>query len=404
MRKVLLLGTLDTKGEEFQFIKEIIEDSGVKTLVMNCGVKGAPLFQPDIANVEVAERGGESLEKLIKADDRGSAIDVMMKGAALLTFDLFESGAISGVISLGGSAGTTIGTHAMQSLPVGVPKVMVSTIASGDTRPYVGVTDITMMYSVVDISGINPLSSQILANAAFAISGMANGNVPALQYDKPLIGATMFGLTTPCVTKAREYLEKHGYNVLVFHATGTGGKAMETLIESGYIKAVLDVTTTEWCDELVGGIYSAGPYRMEAASKASIPQVVSTGALDMVNFGGMDTVPESFKNRNLYKHNATTTLMRTSKEENKELGKIIAEKMNRTNSSAALFLPLNGVSGIDTQGKPFFGPGEDQLLFQSLRDHVTSDTVEIIEKNNHINDEEFALAMAQKLIELIETN
>jgi|SRR5690625_813944 len=400
--KVLILGTLDTKGKEFSFIKEIIENTGIETIAMNCGVKGEPFFQAEISNTEVAEKGGSTLEKLVTDDDRGAAIGVMMNGAAQLTKELYVAGKLAGIISLGGSAGTTIATHAMQALPVGVPKVMVSTVASGNTRPYVGMKDVTMMYSVVDISGINLLSSKILSNAAFAISGMVKGKTPHLEDEKPLIAATMFGLTTPCVTKAREYLEEKGYEVLVFHATGTGGKAMETLIEGGYIKGVLDVTTTEWCDELVGGELSAGPNRLEAAAKMGIPQVVSTGALDMVNFGGIETVPDQFQDRNLYKHNATTTLMRTTREENNQLGKIIADKLNMNEAPSVLFLPLKGVSGIDAPGKPFYGPEENQSLFDALRKNVTNEAVEIIELDNHINDEEFAIAMAHKLIQLIE--
>ncbi|MDK2824065.1 MAG: hypothetical protein PWQ67_252 [Clostridia bacterium] len=401
-RKVVILGTLDTKGQEFKFIKDVIESAGVKTIVINAGVKGTPYFKPDIPNTEVAKVGGVNLEKLIEKDDRGEAIDVMMKGAAKIVADLFERDEVAGIISLGGTAGTTIGTYSMQALPVGVPKIMVSTVASGDTRPYVGVKDITMMYSVVDISGINSLSRQILANAAFAIAGMAKGTPPQAGDDKPLIGATMFGVTTPCVTKAREYLEKCGYEVLVFHATGTGGKAMESLIEAGFIKGVLDVTTTEWCDELVGGVLSAGPNRLEAAAKAGIPQVVSTGALDMVNFGPMDTVPEKFRNRNLYKHNPTITLMRTSVEENKELGKIISSKLNMAKGPTALFLPLKGVSLIDVEGKPFYGPEEDTALFEELRKGIDKNKVELIEMDTDINDESFALAMAKKLVEMLE--
>ncbi|SDI42527.1 Tm-1-like ATP-binding domain-containing protein [Natribacillus halophilus] len=401
MGKILILGTLDTKGEEFAFIKDIIENSGIETVIMDCGVKGEPFFAADINHAEVAHRGGESLQKLIAADDRGAAIDVMMRGARQLTAQLYEDGKIAGVISLGGSAGTTIAAHSMQALPVGLPKLMVSTVASGDTRPYIGVKDVTMMYSVVDISGINLLSSKILANAAFAISGMVKGETPQLDEEKPLIAATMFGLTTPCVTQAKAYLEKKGYEVLVFHATGTGGKAMETLIEGGYFKGVLDVTTTEWCDELVGGVLSAGPHRLEAAAKAGIPQVVSTGALDMVNFGGIETVPDQYRDRHLYKHNATTTLMRTTQEENQQLGKIIAQKINMNHASSAIFLPLHGVSEIDKEGKPFFGPQENKALFAALRNNITNDAVEILEMEQHINDEAFAVTMAQKLIQLM---
>ncbi|MCG8483682.1 MAG: Tm-1-like ATP-binding domain-containing protein [Clostridia bacterium] len=309
---------------------------------------------------------------------------------------------MAGIISLGGSAGTTIATYAMRALPVGVPKVMVSTLASGDTAPYVGVKDITMMYSVVDISGINSLSSKILTNAAYAISGMAKAVLPKLEDEKPLIGATMFGVTTPCVTKAREYLESKGYEVLVFHATGTGGKAMEDLIEAGFIKGVLDITTTEWCDELVGGVLSAGPHRLEAAAKKGIPQVVSTGALDMVNFGPIETLPQKFKDRNIYKHNATVTLMRTTVEENQQLGKIIAEKLNLAAGNTALFLPLKGVSLIDVEGQPFYGKEEDEALFSTLKNHIHPEKIELYEIDKDINDEAFALAMAKKLVDMME--
>ena len=290
----------------------------------------------------------------------------------------------------------------MQRLPVGVPKVMVSTLASGDTRPYVGIKDITMMYSVVDILGVNSLSSQILANAAFAVVGMVKGNKPKLDEHKPLIAATMFGVTTPCVTEARNFLEEHGYEVLVFHATGTGGKAMESLIEEGFIKGVLDITTTELCDELVGGVLSAGPDRLEAAGKKGIPQVVSTGALDMVNFGPIDSVPDKFKDRNLYKHNPTVTLMRTTVEENRKLAEIIAEKLNKAKGKTTLFLPLKGVSMIDVEGQPFYGPREDEMLFKTLREKIDENRVEIMEKDTDINDKEFAIMMAKKLINLIE--
>jgi uncharacterized protein (UPF0261 family) len=399
--KVAIIGTLDTKGNEFKFIKEIIENNGLETVVINTGVIGKPLFEPEISNNEVAELGGEPLEKLIEENDRGKAMDVMMEGARKAILKLHDEGEISGVISLGGSAGTTIGCYAMRALPVGFPKIMVSTVASGDTRPYVDIKDITMMYSVVDISGINVLSSSILSNAANAVSGMAKFVKPKVSETKPLIGATMFGVTTPCVTKAKEYLEENGYEVLVFHATGIGGRAMESLIESGFIKGVLDATTTEWCDELVGGVLAAGPNRLEAAAKMGIPQVVSTGALDMVNFGPYDTVPAKFKDRNLYKHNANITLMRTTTQENEELGKIIANKLNMASGNTALFLPLKGVSLIDTVGKPFYGKEEDRALFDQLRANIDKNKVEIIEMDTDINDEAFALAMAKKLLEML---
>ncbi|HHY91968.1 MAG TPA: UPF0261 family protein, partial [Firmicutes bacterium] len=306
-----------------------------------------------------------------------------------------------GIISMGGSAGTTIGTAAMQALPVGLPKVMVSTLASGDTRPYVGTKDITMMYSVVDISGLNRLSRRILGNAARAVAGMVQAEAEEAATDKPIITATMFGVTTPCVTAAREYLESRGYEVLVFHATGSGGRAMEGLIEDGFVSGVLDITTTEWCDELVGGVLTAGPHRLEAAGKKGIPQVVSVGALDMVNFGPPDTVPEKFKGRRFYQHNPTVTLMRTTVEENAELGRIIAEKLNAATGPTVVVLPLKGVSMIDAEGKAFWDPEADAALFDALRDNLRPD-IRLVELDAHINDPEFALTLARILEELLE--
>ncbi|MFP4371180.1 MAG: Tm-1-like ATP-binding domain-containing protein [Halanaerobium sp.] len=404
LSKVVIVGTLDTKGEEFKYIRDIIEGEGLETIVIDAGVLGKAYFEPDIDREQVAEAGGDNIKDLVKAADRGKSMEVMSDGAAKIVEDLYDKGKVAGIISLGGSAGTTIGTTAMKKLPVGVPKVMVSTLASGNTRPYVGTKDITMMYSVVDILGVNSLSSEILSNAAFALAGMVKGKKPEPKEKRPLIAATMFGVTTPCVEKAREYLEEHGYEVLVFHATGTGGKAMENLVEEGFISGVLDITTTELCDELVGGVLSAGPDRLEAAGREGVPQVVSTGALDMVNFGPIDTVPQEFKNRNLYKHNPTVTLMRTTVEENKKLAEIIAEKLNKAESKTALFLPLKGVSMIDAVGQPFYGPDEDRMLFETLRKNIDRDKVEFIEKDLHINDEEYALALAKKMIELIEEN
>lgn len=403
-KKVVVLGTLDTKGLELGYVRDIINKAGLETIVINVGILGDPSFIPEISNYDVAQAAGTELNSLIARNDRGEAIETMMLGAGKIVEQLEMVGEISGIISLGGSAGTTIGTYAMQKLPIGIPKLMVSTLASGDTRPYVGEKDITMMYSVVDISGLNSLSYKILTNAANALIGMVKGEMPSEKTERPLVAATMFGVTTPCVTKAREYLEQKGYEVLVFHATGAGGKAMESLIQSGFIKGVLDVTTTEWCDELVGGVLSAGPERLEAAAKAGIPQVVSTGALDMVNFGSIDTVPEKFKNRNLYKHNATVTLMRTTAEENVELGRIIAGKLNMSRGKTALFLPLKGVSAIDAEGQPFYGPEEDKALFDSLRLNIDKNKIELREMNVNINDPTFAAAMAEKLILMMEEN
>ncbi|NPV92201.1 MAG: Tm-1-like ATP-binding domain-containing protein [Firmicutes bacterium] len=405
-KKVVVVGTLDTKGAEFKYIKDVIEAAGAETLVIDTGVLGEPYFTPDVTRSEVTNAAGVDIKDLVEKRDRGEAVDVMMKGATAVVESLYGQGQVGGIIGMGGSAGTTIGSSAMRALPVGVPKILVSTVASGDTRPYMGVKDLCMMYSVVDISGINQLSRQILANAALAIAGMVKGQSEILDKmpvpeEKPLIGATMFGVTTPCVTTAREYLESKGYEILVFHATGTGGQAMEGLIEGGFLSGVLDITTTEWCDELVGGVFSAGPKRLEAGALSGLPQVVSTGALDMVNFGPMETVPAKFSSRNLYKHNPTVTLMRTSVSENEELGRIIAGKLNLAKGPTVLFIPLKGVSLIDTEGQPFYGPAEDAALFTALKTNVSNPNVKVIEMDTDINDPEFALAMARTLDEMI---
>lgn len=400
MQTVVVMGTLDTKGAELKYVQEIIAESGLDTLLVDTGVLGNPTIKADISREEVAKAGGQDLSQLVQREDRGEAITVMTAGAAKIARQLYDQGKLQGIISLGGSAGTTIGTSAMRALPVGVPKVMVSTLASGDTRPYVGTKDICMLYSVVDIAGLNRLSKTILGNAARAIAGMVTNAREEAVDEKPLIGATMFGVTTPCVTKAREYLESRGFELLVFHATGTGGRAMEDLIYDGFITGSLDITTTEWCDELVGGVLNAGPHRLEAAGKVGIPQVVSLGALDMVNFGPMETVPEKFRHRRLYKHNPTVTLMRTEPEECAQLGRIIAEKLNAAKGPTALVIPLKGVSLIDREGQPFWHPEADQALFNAIRENI-GPNVNLIELDTDINDPEFALTLAKLLEEMM---
>ena len=395
-KTVGIVGTLDTKGIEFQFIKERIEASGTSTCVVNTGSLGEPHFEPDVSADDVAAAGGTSLQALQDGGDRGAAVAAMAEGAAKIIAELQSDGKIDGVISLGGSAGTTIGTTAMRAVPVGVPKIMVSTLASGDTSPYVDTKDISMMYSVVDIAGINSLSRQILANAAGAIVGMVNAEVPPSE-DKPLIGATMFGVTTPCVTKARELLEEAGYEVLVFHATGAGGRAMEDLVKGGFIVGVLDVTTTELADELVGGVLSAGPDRLEAAGELGVPQVIAPGALDMVNFGPPDTVPEQFKDRTFYQHNPTVTLMRTTVAENAELGKIIGQKLSQAKGPTTVIIPKQGVSAIDKEGQPFYSAEAEAAWIENLKANL-GDNVTLIEMDNHINDDAFATKLVETLL------
>lgn len=398
-KTVCIVGTMDTKGLEFAFIKAQIEASGVSTCVVNTGIMGEPQLAPDVSADEVARRAGSSLQALRDEGDRGNSVAVMAQGASAIVAEKQAAGEIDGIISLGGSAGTTIGTTAMQAVPVGVPKIMVSTLASGDTSPYVQSKDICMMYSVVDIAGINRLSRQILANAAGAIVGMVNAEAPAaMEADKPLIAATMFGVTTPCVTKAREILEAAGYEVLVFHATGTGGQAMEDLVRGGFLAGVLDVTTTELADELVGGILSAGADRLEAAGHAALPQVIAPGALDMVNFGPPDTVPEKFRNRLFYQHNPTVTLMRTTAEEMAELGRIMARKLSEARGTTTVIIPTQGVSAIDKTGQPFDSPEARAAWRENLKANIGRN-VTVIEMDAHINDDEFATKLAETLLE-----
>ena len=401
-KTVCIVGTMDTKGIEFAFIKTQIESAGISTCVINTGILGDPQLTPDISADEVAQAGGSSLQALRDEGDRGNSVTVMAQGAAALVAEKQAAGEIDGIISLGGSAGTTIGTTAMQAVPVGVPKIMVSTLASGDTSPYVQSKDICMMYSVVDIAGINRLSRQILANAAGAIVGMVGAEAPvAATADKPLIAATMFGVTTPCVTKAREILEAAGYEVLVFHATGTGGQAMEDLVKGGFLAGVLDATTTELADELVGGILSAGPDRLEAAGQSGLPQVVAPGALDMVNFGPPDTVPEKFSDRLFYQHNPTVTLMRTTAEETAELGRIMARKLSEAQGPTTVIIPTQGVSAIDKTGQPFDSPEARAAWIDNLKAHI-GDTVTVIEMDAHINDDAFATKLAETLLNSIQ--
>jgi uncharacterized protein (UPF0261 family) len=344
---------------------------------------------------------GTTIEAVQLRGDRGAAVTQAAMGVAQLIRDLHAAGKVQGVLGLGGSAGTTIATAAMRALPIGVPKLMVSTLASGQTRPYVGDRDILLMNSVVDLIGINRISREVLGQAARAMAGLVKfAPATADAAERPLIAATMFGVTTPCITKARELLEAAGYEVLVFHATGNGGQAMETLIADGLIAGVLDITTTELADELVGGTLTAGPTRLTAAGLRGIPQVISVGALDMVNFGPRETVPAKFAARLFHVHNANVTLMRTNLEENRLLGLEIARKAAAATGPVAIMLPLQGVSAIDRTGQSFDDPTARTALFDSIRDNARS--VELIEVDQHINDPEFATAAAQKLLQLIQ--
>ena len=399
-KAIALIGTLDTKGEEFSFLRDRIQKAGLGTITIDVGVLGAPLFEPDISQAEVAAAANEDLAVLQSERDRGRSVTAMALGATVMIRRLFEQQSIHGVASLGGSAGTTIATAAMRALPFGFPKLMVSTVASGETKPYVGTRDICMMPSVVDIAGLNHVSRRILGNAAAAICGMVASEPPSAVGEKPAIAATMFGVTTPCVTIARRMLEEQGYEVLVFHATGVGGSAMERLIEDGAFRAVLDITTTELADELVGGVMSAGPHRLEAAGRKGIPQLVCPGAIDMVNFGPLESVPAKFRNRNLYRHNPSVTLMRTTPEECAEIGRITAVKLNRANAPVTVLIPLQGVSAIDKSGGPFCSQAALDAYRGALKEDLDP-TIRLIELDAHINDDAFARTAAELLMESV---
>jgi uncharacterized protein (UPF0261 family) len=406
---VVLVGTLDTKGAEIDFVRRRLEELGAEVLVVDAGVMDQGAWRADVTANEVAAAAGANRAALAHAGDRSAAMAAMRAGVRAVVTDLHRNGRLDGILAIGGSGGAALAALAMQALPVGVPKLIVSTMAAGDTRPYVGESDIAMLYPVVDIAGLNRLSRQVLGNAAAAMAGMvlardsggAAGNGGASNglgdgNERPLIGATMFGVTTPCVTAARERLEALGYEVLVFHATGTGGRAMEGLVRSGFLAGVLDVTTTELADELVGGVLSAGADRLTAAAVAGIPQVVSVGALDMVNFGPRDTVPAPFRERRLYEHNASVTLMRTSVEECRDLGRILAAKLNAATGPTSVFLPRGGVSMIDVPGAAFHDPAADAALFDALLADLDP-AIEVVDLPIDINDPTFGPAMADRL-------
>jgi uncharacterized protein (UPF0261 family) len=397
---VLLFATLDTKGREADFIRGLLTSWGVSVTLVDVGALGTPAVAADIPRARIFELADTTIEAVRKNADRGEAVTRAAAGAARFAREAYARGEVSGVLGLGGSAGTTIATAAMKALPLGVPKVMLSTLASGMVRQFVGDKDIFMLNSVVDILGINRVSRQVLSQAARAMAGLVKFPGPEPQPDdKPLVAATMFGVTTACVERARETLERAGYEVLVFHATGNGGQAMESLIREGLIAGVLDVTTTELADEHVGGFLSAGPDRLTAAAKAGIPQVVSTGALDMVNFYAPESVPAKFKDRLFYKHNANVTLMRTTPEENARIGCSIAGKLSAAEGPAAILLPTRGVSAIDKEGQPFDDPIARRALHDAIRSGVHG--VDVAELDLHINDPDFADTAAKKLLELM---
>src|SRR4051812_45837512 len=399
MATIAVFGTMDTKGEEHGFVAECLRRRGHRALIVDVGIAAAPQIPPDVSREEVARIAQLDLAALVSGNDRGAAVLAMSQAAPIVLSKLYAEGTIHGVISLGGGGGTAIATAGMRALPIGFPKLMVSTLASGNTAHYVGVKDIVMMPSIVDVAGLNRISREILTRAAGAICGMVEAEVVEAA-DRPLVVASMFGNTTECVQHARKVLEAAGYEVLVFHATGVGGRTMESLIEAGLVAGVLDLTTTEWADELVGGFLGAGPTRLEAAATCGVPAVVAPGCLDMVNFHAPETVPARFAERVFYHHNPQVTLMRTNAAECAELGRIIAEKVSVSRGPVAVMIPTKGVSVISTAGGPFHDAAADEALFTALKQGLRKD-IPVVEMANRINDPEFAEASARKLIELM---
>ena len=401
-KTVVIIGTLDTKGQEFAFIKKLVEKEGLKAIVVDFGVMGKPAFKPDVTGAEVAEAGGGNLETLRKGEQKDEAMRVMQAGLAAVVRALYDKGKLNGIIGMGGTGGTSIATAAMRTLPVGVPKVMVSTVGGGDVSAYAGTKDITFIPSIVDVAGFNRISRTIYANAAGAVAGMVKTKVPKPRAEKPLVTASMFGNTTTCVDKARGILEEKGYEVLVFHATGTGGRTMESLIADGYITASLDITTTELADEVCGGVFSAGPDRMMSAARAGIPTVLVPGCVDMCNFWGINTIAEKYRKRNLYQWNPNVTLMRTNVEENRIMGQMIANAANESKGPVAILLPLKGVSMLDSPGGIYWDPQADRACFDSIKAGVKKG-IRVIEVDNNINDPAFATMAAETLLKMMAT-
>lgn len=408
-RKIVVVGAFDTKGPEYKFIIDRIKERNIQVLAVNTGVMGSTdIFSVDIQADVVAKAGGTDLETLRKANDRGRAIAVMSEGVANVVRDLYEKEKFDGIIGMGGTAGTNVVTSAMKGLPYGVPKICVSTVASGDVSPYVGISDIIMIPSLVDISGLNPLSEKIFTNAAGALIGMVEAKRAASGEQasgKPAIAASMFGNTTPCIDACREAMNKEGYEVLVFHATGAGGKTMEKLIEEGIIKGALDITTTEWADTICGGVFDAGPTRLDAPGKAGVPHLIAPGCIDMCNFGNPDTIPAKYKDRLFYKWNPQVTLMRTTKEENRKMGEIFAEKANKAKGKVAFIIPLRGYSMLDSvndKNEPqlFWDPEADKAFVDGLKSKLKAG-IDVIEVDANINDKAFSNKAVEVFLSMI---
>lgn len=396
-----MIGAFDVKAEEYALVRTLIEAHGCSVLTMNIGVLGATdRFPIDVDHDQVARAGGSDIGRLQKERDRGKAMQVMSQGAAVLARRIYDERRFDGVFGMGGGGGSSVISAAMQTLPIGVPKVLLSTVAGGDTSAYVGIKDVTMIPSIVDIAGINPISQKVFRQAAGAICGMVAMDYESSRVSKPIIAATMFGNTTVCVDRCRQALSDAGYQVLVFHCTGAGGRTMEGLIEEGYVEAVLDITTTEWADEVCGGIYSAGNQRLSAPGQAGIPHLIVPGCVDMANFGPKGTIPEKYKDRLLYPWNPANTLMRTNVAENRQMGEVFARKANAARGPVAFLVPLRGVSILDGDGQPFCDRKADAALVHAIKENL-NEGIRVTEMDNNVNDPEFADKAVEMLLDLM---
>ncbi len=401
MKKILIIGAFDTKGPEHAFLRDRILEHGCEVVTLNTGVMGTTdLFPVDIEADRVAQAGGEPLTALREKKDRGLAMKVMSDGAPRVVKELYDRGRFDGIIGMGGSGGTTVVASAMRALPLGVPKVCVSTVASGDTSAYVGSKDIVLVPSIVDVAGVNRISRLIFSRAAGAIAGMVVSDPPGSTQDKPVIAASMFGNTTQCVNACVEALSGKGYEVLVFHATGTGGRTMESLVSDGLVDAVLDITTTEWADTVCGGVFDAGPERLKAPGQRGIPHLIVPGCVDMANFGARATVPARYEGRLFYEWNPSVTLMRTNVEENRKMGEVFARRANEARGPVAFLIPLRGVSILDGDGQPFCDREADGAMFDAIKGRLRKG-IPCEEMDCNINDNEFAARAVQIMLELI---
>ena len=403
-KTICIIGAFDTKGEDHAFLREEILKRRHQILTVNVGVLGSTtLFPVDYESDAVAKAGGTSLADLRSNKDKAAAMKVFDEGAPKLVLQLFKERKLDGMIGMGGSGGSAIIASAMRALPIGVPKVLVSTVASGDVSFYVRGKDITMMPSIVDVAGLNRISRLVYSRAAGAICGMVESEVPVSAEDRPIITASMFGNTTDCVNICAKSLNEKGYEVLIFHATGAGGRAMETLVSDGLVEAVLDITTTEWADELCGGVFSAGPDRLDAPGRRAVPHLIVPGCVDMANFGAPSSVPAKFRDtkRLFYEWNPSVTLMRTNAEENRQMGEIFARKANAAKGPVAFLVPLRGVSMLDGDGQPFCDRAANQAMFDAIKKNL-SPGIPFVEVDRNINDPEFAAQAVEWIIQLIQ--